>query len=224
MGSSCRASSPLALGRRRGLCPKETLRCSLLRVLLSGFGPLRCCPTLRSKEHARTRRRGAPWGAVPDSALRVSPAGVSTGGAAGVSTGVSAGGAAGVPEQRVAGGADATRGPCASHAAARSAASVVDELRLPQRTGDVWRPGGDDVVLVLLLDVAVAVRAADSDVAVDAALSLTAWSIEHMRGSASIAIRFGCPRAWRRITARAPAWSPACSSSALRARPPSRRA
>jgi len=110
-----------------------------------------------------------------------------------------------VPEQRVAGGADATRGPCASHAAARSAASVVDELRLPQRTGDVWRPGGD-VVLVLLLDVAVAVRAADSDVAVDAALSLTAWSIEHMRGSASIAIRFGYPSAsaWRRITARAP--------------------
>ena len=111
-----------------------------------------------------------------------------------------------MPEQRVAGGADATRGPCASHAAARSAASVVDELRLPQRTGDVWRPGGDDVVLVLLLDVAVAVRAADSDVAVDAELSLTAWSIEHMRGSASIAIRFGCPSAWRRITVRAPAW------------------
>ena len=146
---------------------------------------LACAAAQNAKEHARTRRRGAPWGAVPDSALRVSPAGVSTGGAAGVSTGVSAGGAAGVPEQRVAGGADATRGPCASHAAARSAASVVDELRLPQRTGDVWRPGGD-VVLVLLLDVAVAVRAADSDVAVDAELSLTAWSIEHMRGSASI--------------------------------------
>ena len=100
-----------------------------------------------------------------------------------------------MPEQRVAGGADATRGPCASHAAARSAASVVDELRLPQRTGDVWRPGGDDVVLVLLLDVAVAVRAADSDVAVDAALSLTAWSIEHMRGSASICYTVWLP--WR---------------------------
>ena len=100
-----------------------------------------------------------------------------------------------MPEQRVAGGADATRGPCASHAAARSAASIVDELRLPQRTGDVWRPGGDDVVLVLLLDVAVAVRAADSDVAVDAALSLTAWSIEHMRGSASICYTVWLP--WR---------------------------
>ena len=102
-----------------------------------------------------------------------------------------------MPEQRVAGGADAMRGPCASHAAARSAASIVDELRLPQRTGDAWRPGGDDAVLdaVLLLDVAVAVRAADSVVAVDAALSLTAWSIEHMRGSASICYTVWLP--WR---------------------------
>lgn len=210
-GSSCKESSPLPLGRRRGLCPKETLRCSLLRVLLFGFGPLRCCPTLRSKEQARTRRMGASLGAVPDSALHVSPAG---------SEGGTAGGAAGVPEQRVAGSADATTTghatrPCASHVAARSAASIVDEL-LPQRTEDVWRLGGDEVVLdvVLLLDVAVAVWAADSDVAVDASLYLTAWSIEPMRGSASIAIRFCCPVA-ENMTVRALACcGPVCSSSA----------
>jgi hypothetical protein len=107
-----------------------------------------------------------------------------------------------VPEQRVAGGADATTAgdatrPCASHAAARSAASIVDESSLPQGTGDVWRLGGGDVMddVVLLLDVPVAVREADRDVAIDAALSLcTAWSIEHMRGSASICYTVFCPR------------------------------